>query len=109
MLCQFTSEIARVIMMITIEQALHPLLLTFAILGFGIYLPIKTYLNIFYDLAIWIVYIYLYFYLIIEFKAEWYLEIFIVINTLISIFIIIISIIMNIYYNKVCIYMYIYL
>lgn len=106
MLCQFTSEITRVIMMITIEQALHPLLLTFAVLGLGVYFPIKTYLNIFYDLTIWIVYIYLYFYLIIDLKAEWYLEISTAINTLISIFVIIISIIVNIYYNKVCIYIY---
>lgn len=103
--CQFVLKSNResnVIMTITMKKALHPLLLTFSVLGFGIYFPEKAYLNIFYDLSIWIIYFCLYDYLVIELKVErkfsgtWTRM-----NTLISIFVIIISVIMNIYNNKV--------
>lgn len=96
-----------VVMVITIEQALHPLLLTFSILGFGVYFPKKAYLNIFYDVTIWTVYVCLLYYAAIEFKAEkLFFETSTIINVLISIFVIITSVIMNIYYNKVHTYIF---
>jgi len=98
----FKNRGGNVIMATTIEEALYPLLLTSSLLGFGAYLPKKIYLNIFYNLIVWIIYPCLFYYLIIEFKEEgWFYEPLHITAILVSYLIVIISVITNICYNKV--------
>jgi len=99
---RFKNRGGDVIMATTIEEALYPLLLTSSLLGFGAYLPKKIYLNIFYNLIVWIIYPCLYYYLIIEFEAEeWFYNPTVITAILVSYLIVIISVITNIYYYKV--------
>lgn len=96
-----------IIMVITIEQALYPLLLTLSVFGFGAYFLKKIYFSVFYGLTIWIFYVCLYYYVLVKFKLEyWLYDTFTAVSILMSIFVIIISIIMNIYHIKVYIHIF---
>ncbi|XP_036140805.1 uncharacterized protein LOC105832090 [Monomorium pharaonis] len=85
----------------TMEQAIHPLVLTFNILGLGVHIPEKLYISIFYNVTLWSAYSYLLYYIIITFELEMlFLATFTAINNVISFLISIISMIMNLYQHK---------
>lgn len=89
-------------MITTVQQAVYPLLLTCSALGIGIYFPKKFYLNIFYNLTIWISYGCLYYYVITTLKAGiWFQSIANVIHIRVGVLSTIISIVVTIYQDKV--------
>jgi len=89
-------------MITNVRQAVLPLLLICSVFGIGIYSPKKFYLNILYNLTVWISYGCLYYYVINAFKARiWYQSISIMIYVRIGVLSTITSFIMSIYREKV--------
>lgn len=91
--------------MITVQQAVYPLLIVCSVFGMGIYSPKKLYLNIFYNLTIWTSYGYLYYYAVTALKVEiWFQSITNVVHIRIGALTTITSIITSVYQDKVYIY-----
>ncbi|KYN42741.1 hypothetical protein ALC56_02543 [Trachymyrmex septentrionalis] len=88
-------------MVTSIEQAIHPLILTSSLLGLGIYSSKKPYLNVFYNLTLWIIYCCLFYYIVTVLKVEiWFQSTYAIIDTQFGIFTSIISVIVNMYLSK---------
>jgi len=88
--------------MTTIEQAIHPLILTSSLLGLGIYSSKKPYLSVLYNLTLWITYGCLFYYIVITLKVEtWFQSAYAIIDMQIGILTSITSVIVNTYLNKV--------
>jgi len=89
-------------MVTSIEQAIHPLILTSSLLGLGIYSSKKPYLSVFYNLTLWITYGYLFYYIVTVLKVEiWFQSTYAIIGLQFGILTSITSAIINMYLNKV--------
>ncbi|XP_011705635.1 PREDICTED: uncharacterized protein LOC105460841 [Wasmannia auropunctata] len=88
-------------MVTAIQQAIHPLFLTFRIFGLGIHTLGKPYFNIFYNVTLWISYGCLYYYVVIGLKVEKWFQIGIhQINVAMNLIVVIISIFSSSYQYK---------
>jgi len=94
----------------TIEQAIHPLFLTYQVLGLCVYTS-KPYLSIIYNVTVWCTYSCLFYYIVISFRQEqWFLATSTLIYYGMNCFVSIISIIISLHQHKVyCTYIHIYL
>lgn len=89
-------------MVTTIEEAIHPLILTSSLLGLGIYSSKKPYLSVFYNLTLWITYGCLFYYIVTVLKVEiWFQSAYAIIDLQFGILTSITSVIINMYLNKV--------
>ncbi|XP_071632262.1 putative gustatory receptor 28b [Temnothorax longispinosus] len=85
----------------TVQQAVHPLLLTCSVFGIGIYFPKKFYLNILYNLTVWTSYGCLCYYVITALKAgKWYQTASNTVHIQMGVLTTIISIVMTVYRDK---------
>jgi len=91
-------------MMESIEQAIHPLFLTWHILGLGVYTS-KPYLSTLYNVTVWCAYSYLFYYTVFAVNAEkWFSASSTLICNGINLLVSITSIIMSLCRYKVHIY-----
>jgi len=99
--CHFAAENTTVMTVETVKQAMQPLLLTFSVIGLGVYSAKKFHLNVLYNLTIWISYCNLYYYVVITFEVGKFFSSMTYIITLLSAIISAVSVIMCSYQAKV--------